>query len=154
MMRVTISPIVPSSVASLWLANARRMGQNGPRGQDHAERPKLSAPETGHHLAGHPELSPFGMEAGRHGAVWQYSQGARSGCCSVPGRWPCATALPHRLCPVASRRTTGGRHCSVARRKSQFDGLTSRRLVPVPRRLARGMGSHCHSPWVGALQQG
>ena len=50
--------------------------ETGLQAEDHAQRPQLSAPETGHHLAGHPELSLLGLEAGRHGAVWQHSQGA------------------------------------------------------------------------------
>jgi hypothetical protein len=62
----------------------------------------------------------------------------------VPRHWPCATALSHRLCSVASRRTTGGRRCGVARRTSKFDGLISGRLVPFPRTLARGMFHGCN----------
>jgi hypothetical protein len=54
----------------------KECGEAGFQAKDHAEGAQLSAPETGHHLAGDPQRSPPGLEAGRYGTVWQHSQGA------------------------------------------------------------------------------
>ena len=60
---------------ALARGRATECAETSLQAKDHAKRPQLSAPETGHHLARHPELSLFGLEAGRHGAVWQHPQG-------------------------------------------------------------------------------
>ena len=76
MMKVTIFPIAPSSVASHSPEGAHRMCRDNLPGQRPREKAAAFRTETGYHLARHPELSLLGLEAGRHGAVWQHSQGA------------------------------------------------------------------------------
>jgi hypothetical protein len=64
---------------------------------------RLSAQEAGGDLARHPRCPAPGLAAGRPRVAGQHTPCPRRGGGGVPGGGPRASALPHDLCPVASR---------------------------------------------------